>query len=74
MTVLGHLEQHPGINPPDFSAKVTAVDTEYIQLDCTNFYPMGGGQPADRGTITTCLLYTSPSPRDGFLYRMPSSA
>ena len=28
-------------------------------------YPMGTG---------TCLLYTSPSPRDGLLYRMPSSA
>ena len=24
--------------------------------------------------ITSCLLYTSPSPRDGLLYRMPSSA
>ena len=24
--------------------------------------------------ITTCLLYTSPSPRDGILSRMPSSA
>ena len=24
--------------------------------------------------ITTCLLYTSPSPRDGLLSRMPSSA
>ena len=28
---------------------------------------------ADRG-IWTCLLYTSPSPRDGLLSRMPSSA
>ena len=27
----------------------------------------------DRG-IYTCLLYTSPSPRDGLLSRMPSSA
>ena len=26
------------------------------------------------GTTTTCLLYTSPSPRDGLLSRMPSSA
>ena len=26
------------------------------------------------GMITTCLLYTSPSPRDGLLSRMPSSA
>ena len=25
-------------------------------------------------TLTTCLLYTSPSPRDGLLSRMPSSA
>ena len=25
-------------------------------------------------TIHTCLLYTSPSPRDGLLSRMPSSA
>ena len=26
------------------------------------------------GTVNTCLLYTSPSPRDGLLSRMPSSA
>ena len=25
-------------------------------------------------SINTCLLYTSPSPRDGLLSRMPSSA
>ena len=29
--------------------------------------------PAGEGK-TTCLLYTSPSPRDGLLSRMPSSA
>ena len=26
------------------------------------------------GNVRTCLLYTSPSPRDGLLSRMPSSA
>ena len=26
------------------------------------------------GAFTPCLLYTSPSPRDGLLSRMPSSA
>ena len=26
------------------------------------------------GLFSTCLLYTSPSPRDGLLSRMPSSA
>ena len=36
-------------------------------------------QPGKKGTIKvtyngTCLLYTSPSPRDGLLSRMPSSA
>ena len=31
-----------------------------------------GGQQLDQ--CEACLLYTSPSPRDGLLYRMPSSA
>ena len=30
--------------------------------------------PADDPYMKTCLLYTSPSPRDGLLSRMPSSA
>ena len=30
--------------------------------------------PAARGPLDPCLLYTSPSPRDGLLSRMPSSA
>ena len=30
--------------------------------------------PADSGRGNVCLLYTSPSPRDGLLSRMPSSA
>ena len=29
---------------------------------------------ATGGTMLACLLYTSPSPRDGLLSRMPSSA
>ena len=28
----------------------------------------------EEGKVTSCLLYTSPSPRDGLLSRMPSSA
>ena len=52
------------------------------------FRPVTAGQPAERAMETTimgeyasmpvmispCLLYTSPSPRDGLLSRMPSSA
>ena len=32
------------------------------------------GIPHSTGNGTTCLLYTSPSPRDATLSRMPSSA
>ena len=28
----------------------------------------------EKGLLDACLLYTSPSPRDGLLSRMPSSA
>ena len=34
---------------------------------------VAGGQ-ANAGPPLGCLLYTSPSPRDGLLSRMPSSA
>ena len=33
-----------------------------------------GGPPCQDYSIAGCLLYTSPSPRDGLLSRMPSSA
>ena len=32
------------------------------------------GQQVGISSIKACLLYTSPSPRDGLLSRMPSSA
>ena len=41
-------------------------DTEIISADSRQFYK--------EMTIGTCLLYTSPSPRDATLSRMPSSA
>ena len=34
----------------------------------------GGAIYSEQGVNCTCLLYTSPSPRDGLLSRMPSSA
>ena len=51
--------------------------------DRSEAYPLSGTRvhtavtkgPGDRGALTVrCLLYTSPSPRDGLLSRMPSSA
>ena len=35
---------------------------------------VGSNRPKLYWTIMACLLYTSPSPRDGLLSRMPSSA
>ena len=35
------------------AATVTAVDAQGIRLDRTVFYPTGGGQPGDSGTLTT---------------------
>ena len=32
------------------------------------------GFEVNESSVITCLLYTSPSPRDGLLSRMPSSA
>ena len=34
----------------------------------------GGREPVAPAVLRSCLLYTSPSPRDGLLSRMPSSA
>ena len=34
----------------------------------------GSSNPFAVGVAAACLLYTSPSPRDGLLSRMPSSA
>ena len=39
---------------------------EYLKAQSQQSQPQGGGM--------ICLLYTSPSPRDGLLSRMPSSA
>ena len=47
------------------------IDVDY-QYSRENFYSLiERGQDAITGI---CLLYTSPSPRDGLLSRMPSSA
>ena len=46
-----------------FLADIQIDNGEIVTAHCANTGPMKG-----------CLLYTSPSPRDGLLSRMPSSA
>lgn len=36
----------------ELTAIVTAVNDEWIELDATIFYPLGGGQPGDTGVLT----------------------
>ena len=48
-----HLQQHPGLAPPSFEATVRAVEDGALVLDRTGFHPLGGGQPPDRGTLST---------------------
>ena len=50
-----------------------------IEAERVKYWMSKGAQPTLRvsrllGELQICLLYTSPSPRDGLLSRMPSSA
>ena len=49
MTELRYLPDADDVT--EFSATVTGVGDDYLILDGTYFYPEGGGQPADRGTL-----------------------
>ena len=53
----------PGAN--EFLARIMEKGLPLVLL--TNY-------PSQTGQDLACLLYTSPSPRDGLLSRMPSSA
>ena len=52
----------PGIHDPEFCRDQAVGATS------------GRGRDDESGADGACLLYTSPSPRDGLLSRMPSSA
>jgi misacylated tRNA(Ala) deacylase len=57
-------------------AVVTAVDEKGIRLDRTVFYPTGGGQPGDRGTLTladgTVLAITDTVKAEGDIAHVPA--
>ena len=50
-----------GMQEKELSDAHGVLDTKYLRM-------------VNRALTRTCLLYTSPSPRDGLLSRMPSSA
>ena len=54
---------------------LTTIDPMYqIQVMTGIFGPVGKGWTYNVNYTYTCLLYTSPSPRDLVISRMPSSA
>ena len=58
-----------------FLSGSTVTSSETIKWEDGNEYPLVRVEvTSDSHPFYTCLLYTSPSPRDGLLSRMPSSA
>ena len=55
------------------TASTTAFTTTN-QVSSSGTSYTSGGQALDSQAVSTCLLYTSPSPRDLSTSRMPSSA
>ena len=52
---------------------VTIIVSSFMKVDRTNVFQLIGLLLSVIG-ISSCLLYTSPSPRDRYISRMPSSA
>ena len=63
------IAQYARVGDMAFGCKLTAIDTNYVKLEVS-----GQTITLNIGENKVCLLYTSPSPRDGLLSRMPSSA
>ena len=67
-------------SPNLYAAAIDGLLSAGLDVDAAGLAPTPVvGWTIDRlgaggGLVVTCLLYTSPSPRDGLLSRMPSSA
>ena len=71
------------LSPADRARFLNMVKKGVSRRDFMHYMMAAGATAAASGTLftgvsdawaNTCLLYTSPSPRDGLLSRMPSSA
>ena len=51
MTEQMHMKTHEGTYLREFQAKVEATFPGIVELDRTAFYPLGGGQPSDKGRL-----------------------
>ena len=64
------------INPQELLEKILATGKDLVKQgkSHTGDLTVKGKEIAAKGEDYLCLLYTSPSPRDATLSRMPSSA
>ena len=69
-TVVGRYRQKKRGGVLRYPLEAMTEHTDYLQIDIEKYEPIGSSYVNAPG----CLLYTSPSPRDGLLSRMPSSA
>ena len=70
----GDISQQPPYQG-DFAKALAAIKAKTIVIACDNdLYFRPEDNAIEVAHIKNCLLYTSPSPRDGLLSRMPSSA
>ena len=63
----------PGVLARAEDAGVSQIISIGVKLS-TSYAPREIAEAHDNVWFSACLLYTSPSPRDGLLSRMPSSA
>ena len=75
------IERGPGgwggpleVKPSDEKKYVVCITGGGIHPVAQKIADMTGAEPFDGFKSSPCLLYTSPSPRDATLSRMPSSA
>ena len=62
---------YTGVGKINATYNLTKIINKYNPKEIINFGTAGA---TNKGLDGICLLYTSPSPRDGLLSRMPSSA
>ena len=65
-----------GLSKGDWAYANGADSVEYPVITGSVMWALAQITPSGGGSVSNyfCLLYTSPSPRDGLLSRMPSSA
>ena len=68
-TLIGFQHQNENLNRDTFLGNLSPVTGLLITADNAGYFYTGV-----EAQYKICLLYTSPSPRDGLLSRMPSSA